>query len=615
MKLSRPQKRYLKANIHRLPFSQVSTTLNLSEKELLAYLRQSWDTQKYHKFTQNLKIRQKDKEKRELTVSTEDFSFKEFIKQNWLSVFLLTLLVIITYANSLTNDFVSDDLGIFEGLAVRDWEYYLTAQPRTFVRALIYVLAFLIGDHHPIFFRLPNIFFHLGAVISLYILSYLLTKKEKLSLITAAIFAVHPVLVESVTWISGGVYAQYSFLVIATLVFYLLSKSRLRYYYLSLGFSLLAFFTSEKSIILFLLVLLLDFCFFELRKTWFKVLPFIALSIGWGIFYLAKIGERMSILESQYSQSAATLNPLQQIPVAIVSYLQLIFWPSGLTLYHSEMSFSQGKFVLIVILFLIFFSLIVFTFFKNRLIFFFLAFFVISLLPMLTPFGISWIVAERYVYLGAMGIIFSFIYLVSTSSEKKGRQTASYIFFSVLIIALMIRSMVRNIDWKNQDNLWLSAAKTSPSSPQNHNNLGDYYARHQNFNEAVIEFQKAIALNPQYADAYHNLGNTYEQMGEREKALENYEKALEFKPTLWQSYQNMAGIYFNQEKWDLAVEKMQKAITISPHDANLYANLGIIYLKIGDKVKAQETLVKALELDPGNANIQGLLNQVKEDQK
>ena len=98
------------------------------------------------------------------------------------------------------------------------------------------------------------------------------------------------------------------------------------------------------------------------------------------------------------------------------------------------------------------------------------------------------------------------------------------------LFALSVRTITRNADWKNQDTLWLATAKTSPSSPQNHNNLGDYYGRQGDLEKAAEEFKTAIKLKPNYGDAYHNLANIYHQMGEDDLAIENYRKALSFNP-------------------------------------------------------------------------------------
>jgi len=237
---------------------------------------------------------------------------------------------------------------------------------------------------------------------------------------------------------------------------------------------------------------------------------------------------------------------------------------------------------------------------KNRLIFFWLAFFIISLLPTLTPFGISWIVAERYVYLGTVGIIAITSYGLMGLINNKKTEAIGYLIFIIIILSLMTRTIVRNFDWENQDTLWLAAAKTSPSSAQNHNNLGDLYGRHGDLKRSAEEFRIAIKLNPYYADAYHNLGNTYQQMGSPAAALENYQLALKYNPNLWQSYQNIAAIYFNQEKYDLAEKEIQKSIKVFPNNPQLHVNLGVIYLKMKDKKKAEESFMKALTIDPKN---------------
>jgi len=153
----------------------------------------------------------------------------------------------------------------------------------------------------------------------------------------------------------------------------------------------------------------------------------------------------------------------------------------------------------------------------------------------------------------------------------------------VIIASLSARTIVRNQDWKNEDTLWVATAKVAPSGQQIHNNLGDVYARQGDLNKAAEEFQKAIGINPNYADAYHNLGNTYQAMGQLEAAVENYKKALSINPNLWQSYQNMAAIYFNAEQFDLALENIKKALEINPNDENLKQNVKVVENKAQGK--------------------------------
>jgi len=430
----------------------------------------------------------------------------------------------------------------------------------------------------------------------------------------AGIFAVHPLLTEAVTWISGGIHAQYSFFVLLSFLLYLLARSQnwqKKYYLISLLVFFFALFTTEKSAILPLILLCFEFSFGQLNQNWKRIIPYFILSGFAAIFVLfgGNFSSRVTALHSQYYQEKGLYNPLTQIPTAISSYLQLIFWPDKLTLYHSEMAFSNFQFSIMVLMTTVFLGLLLFSFFKknNRQYFFWLAFFVISLLPMLTPFKVAWIVAERYVYLGSLGIFVLFGLGLQKLGETTKNKYVTFGLWAIIIIAFFVRTVVRNVDWKNQDNLWLAAARTSPSSPQNHNNLGDLYARHGNLPKAAEEFLLAIKLKPDYGDAYHNLANIYRQMGKNDLAAENYQKALSFNPNLWQSYQNLAVISFENGDIEKSIELAKRAIETNPQNPDLHLVLGYIYLQANNKTEARREFLKTLELDPNHQKAKELL--------
>jgi tetratricopeptide (TPR) repeat protein len=202
---------------------------------------------------------------------------------------------------------------------------------------------------------------------------------------------------------------------------------------------------------------------------------------------------------------------------------------------------------------------------KKSSLFLWLAFFITFLLPTALIPGIASIVAERYVYLASTGLFVTVAFLLNLIKNIKIKWTV----FILIILALSVRTIVRNFDYRNQDTLWLATAKTAPSSPQNHNNLGDYYGRQGDLARAVEEFKKAIELNPRYGDAYHNLANTYHQLGQDDLAIENYQKALSFNPNLWQSRQNLAAIYYAQQQLELAKKELRAALHIVPDNQNL----------------------------------------------
>lgn len=537
---------------------------------------------------------------------------QEVIKKHWPILLLLSILILLTYGNSLNNVFLSDDIAeIVQNPNIGNFSNIFT-RPFGFIRLFLYWFAFHAGGLNPFVFRLINILFHTGSVFLIYILLNRLYSK-RLALFVAGIFAVHPAISEAVVWISGGSYPQYSFFFLLAFVFYLLSKNSKKYYLLSIVSFLFSFMSHpQMPLALFLIFPLYELCFGNMRKNWLKSIPFLLLSIAYILISLSVLPERETTLQSMHYQEGGIDNILLLIPTALSSYSELIFFPKTLTLYHSELNSGLLQFAFRALLVAAFLIGTLISFKKNKSIFFWSSFFLIALAPTLTPFRLNWIVAERYLYLPILGILVILgLGFEKLTNSAKFRQ-AGYIIFILIVILLSARTIVRNIDWKNEDNLWIATGKTSPSSPNTHNNLGDVYGRQGDKQAALREFQRAIELKPNYGDAYHNLANTYMELGQPDKALENYQNALKFNPNLWQSYQNIAAIYFQQKKYDQALENMQKAIQVNPGNLNLRINLGVVYLVKGQKDKAKEIFTEVLKYDPNNqiAN-QGLIETAK----
>jgi len=521
-------------------------------------------------------------------------------KRHRLSLLLLLLLILITYGNSLNNAFLSDDLAeIVQNPNVGNLKYAITSHPFGFIRLIFYWLALHLGGLNPAFFRSINYFFHIGSVFLIYIiLNYLSSKR--LALIVTSIFAVHPGISEAVVWVSGGMYPQYTFFFLLSFLFYILSAKRRSFYLLSSIFYLLSFMSHpQMPLALFLIFPLWELCFGKFKSNWKKSIPFLIIAIFYLLINLGALPERETTLQSVHYQEKGVDNSFILIPIAISSYFELIFFPKILTLYHSELSFGPINFAIRAAVTLLFLVSTGISFKKSKLVFFWLSLFLIALSPTLTPFRLNWIVAERYLYLPILGILAVFGYSVIALSEKMKFKRLNYLII-IIVILLSTRTIIRNIDWKNEDNLWIATGKTSPSSPNTHNNLGDVYGRWGDKQRSLQEFQTAIALKPNYADAYHNSANVYRESGQIDKALENYQNALKFNPNLWQSHQNIAALYFDQKQYDQSLENIQKAISINPKNINLRLNLGVIYLAMGNKQKAKEVFSLVLSADPQN---------------
>ncbi|OGK30248.1 hypothetical protein A3F29_04005 [Candidatus Roizmanbacteria bacterium RIFCSPHIGHO2_12_FULL_33_9] len=607
MALTYSQKRYIQDNYQKISSENIAKTLNISLDDVNNHIQKF-----YNNFNKKIKLSHNS---HEALPEVIDISFQNWIKKHWINLLILLFFILIVYANGLMSDLVSDDIPAIVDIEKQlQSPSYLTLNPTFFPRAIQYFLAYKIGGVTPIYYRLFNIFFHIGTVWMVYAIVPFFSRKKLMPFLVASLVAVHPIMVESVTWISGGIYAQTAFSILISFYFYLKyrqSGSR-RLILLSLFFYLLALTTSEKIIIYPGILFVYEFVFYNVWKTWPRILPYFVISFVWLLFIMTRVNDRIQYLEQIGSLDFGknVYNPLEQIPTAVATYLELIFWPDKLTLYHSEFRLNLYQFFYLAGIFLVYVGVTIYTYFKNKTLFFWLTLFFITLIPTMNPLGLSWIAAERYVYLGSIGVYFFVAYFLAKLIDTKKYQAVGYVLVSFILVALSVRSIVRNIDWQTQDNLWLATGKTSPSDPKTHNNLGDVYARRGDWKKSAEEFATAIRINPKYPDAYYNLGNLYRTLKKYDEAMPLFERTLALNPNVWQAHQNIAVINFERGDIVGAESHLKKALEISPENSTLHSNLGIVYYQLNKKQEALNEFQLAVQLEPKNENAKAWIQKM-----
>jgi len=180
-------------------------------------------------------------------------------------------------------------------------------------------------------------------------------------------------LVEGVTWISGGPYSNAVLFLLSALPCWIFwgKNQKIWLYFLSLGKSFFALLFSERVIWFPTVLFLYETLFGNLKKNFKFLIPYFILTFWWTSYLLGLTGKRLTALETVYYQQPGLDNPFVKIPIAVTSYLELIFWPKNLTFYHSELIYTQSEYILRVIGFLLFFWLN-FLFFQKRAAFSFL---------------------------------------------------------------------------------------------------------------------------------------------------------------------------------------------------------------------------------------------------
>ena len=607
---------------------------------------------------------------------------------------LLAIVVFCLYVQTLPYGFVSDDIsGIVQ--TAHTWKFPSVAVTPTVIHGqmLVWFVIYKLFGLAPWAFRLTNIFCHAVSVVLVFAIVFRLTScvhsgipfpelkmpqfrewnPKRTAFFSALLFAAHPIVIESVTWISGGIYCMYGMLFLLSFWLFIRNtqcvipglprpskpigevgtrdlkdagsgsgmttqkymqgsqKMDMFLYFLSFVAYVLCLLFSEKASVLFLLFIVYEWAYGSIKKNWIKLIPYCLVSIISLSLYALQVSGRVSGVVETIGGGKGMYNPFLQWPIVITTYLKVILWPQVLAFYYGEVV-SIPEYIVRLILFLGFLGVFGWLIWKKRRLSFWIFWFIIPLLPVLTPLKIAWLVAERYAYLSVIGIFViiaygfelvialsrvpSRVFPLPTSSSRKPSgvyeriidhikiifgynlwhcgtmrdcerskgipireppvhhilpSRAHQMFFitcssliALIIFALIVRTYIRNRDWQNEDTLWIATAQTSPLVPYTWNNMGDVYSRHGDLNKAAESFQRAIMLNPNYADAHHNLGEAYRQMGEIGDAKLMFEQALQLNPKLWQSYASLANIALQKKDYQQALVYVEKALQIVP---------------------------------------------------
>jgi hypothetical protein len=532
------------------------------------------------------------------------------IKENWVFLAVMSIVITLIYLNSLNGDFVSDDYAtILHNPDIATWKYAFTSGGTTyFIHAMI---AKIFGV-----FPLPYHLFNTVLYIATCWLAFVFIDNlfgKKVAMVTMIIFAVHPIHVEAVSWISGKGYliiAFYTFVSMLALIKYSETKKWL-YLWVAIGSFILNFLNDKPRpfslfliIALYLLVRKVDLKNNRIFKMW----PyFIGLAIVGVILAWPYIIARISVVNGGYNASESIFyNPFFQYPTGVSKYLQMLWFPTDLTLYHTMYTFPVWLNWAILLTYIV---ATIYFFFKNRPYFFALAFIMAGVLPSIMPVKVSWLVAERYMFLGSLGwCLFVGLILVDIGRRYK---LLMPILLGVVVAYSSVRVVMRNSDWQTNHKLWVNTCQVSPNSHNAWNNIGDDYDKLGQYENSIKGFTQSTVVKPNYADAFHNRANIFYKIGRLDLARDSYNTALSYSPALYQTYLSLVQIDLTEKKLDLALEHAQAALKIQPNNPQAGYVLAIVLSQSGQNDKAKLLLEEILRMYPGYTLAEDALKQMK----
>lgn len=533
----------------------------------------------------------------------EPIYFMQIVKNNWKFLLFLGLVVIGINVNMLRGDFVSDDYAtILNNPAVTNiWENLKVANLSSFLNSIV---ANLFGNQSPVPYHAMSLVLYLAVLFFAFVWLSIWFDQEVVK-VAMILYSFLPIHVENVAWNSGKPYVLIAlFTMISLTMFSLYVKTGLRKYLVLFILALPVPFWVERArgFTVLLSVILFAVFFhkkFVIKIDWKKFLlagSLLALLMVYFVWPMAR--SRMMAVNSGYNSSDSVFyNPFFQYPTAVAKYLQLMFFPADLTLYHTMFVFPIW---LNWTIFLLYFGLLVYFWFKNKNILFALMFIFVPTLPSMAPLKVGWLVAERYMFTGSLGFV---LFLVLISEGFWRRYKSVSLGALIVLIAIMgVRIYQRNVDWQTNHNLWVNTCQVSPNSHNAWNNIGDDYDKLRQWDNSIKGFTQSTVVKPNYADAFHNRANIFFKMGRLDLARDSYETAMKFSPGLFQSYMSLIQIDLNESRFDLAEQHTKQALQIEPNNPQGYYALAVIYSNFTNKQEeAKKILQQILQVYPDYA--------------
>jgi tetratricopeptide (TPR) repeat protein len=462
-------------------------------------------------------------------------------------------------------------------------------------------------------YHLANVFWHSLSVV----LVYLIVTKLKApgALLAAAIFAVHPVLVESVGWMTEQKNTLSTVFYLSSLLAYLeFDESRRRsHYFLALALFTLALLAKTATVTLPVAILVISW-WKRGRLAWRRdigpLVPFFLLSVASG---LMTVWVERRFVGAQ--GAAFELSYLQRILLAgraVWFYLGKLVWPFDLSFTYVRWTIDPSQWWQWIFPIAVIITTFALWAIRSRWrgplagwLFFCGTLFPVLGLVSLYMFLYTF-VADHLQYLASLGIIVVISAGIAQSMKRVSIQTrGAGVMLCVLLVATLAALSWRQADlYGDAVQLHQNTLAQNPNCWIAHHNLGSELQAIGKPEEAIKHYQSTIELQPDFAMSYNNLGNALMQIGRSQEATTALRRAAELKPGSGQIHVNLAGAFVTIGKLTDGIEQFQLALACNPDDAGSHANLANLLSATGNANEAIAHHEESIKLQPDRADFQ-----------
>jgi tetratricopeptide (TPR) repeat protein len=528
----------------------------------------------------------------------------------------LSALVIVAYAPVWNAGFIwDDDAHLTQNVCVIGpaglTEIWTTAEATYYplVLTTFWALHKIVGLN-PLPYHALNVLLHAGSALLLWrVLKQLAVPG---AWIAAALWAVHPVMTQSVAWITEMKNTESAFFYLLC-VWCFLKRNGRRWWWLVAAVLCGALAIASKSSTV-VLPAVLALCFWWQKRTWrprdvAALLPFVLISAAASAWTIWEQKFHSGATGGEWAQTFA-----ERAIIAgrdIWFYLAKLAWPRPLIFIYPRWSINAADWLNYLPLAGVVLVFAVLWFFRRtmRSVLFAFAYFVIALLPVLGFFNVYFFrysfVSDHFQYLASMGPLA----LLGAGLKKLEEHWPS---LKIPLLALLLGGLAfltseQTRMYHDIETLWRSTLARNPAAWIAHYDLARLYRNRGELDAAIDEYHDGLAIWPTYADAHYNLASVYLQKGDAESAITEYRIALKLRPNDAEMHNNLGNALRDSGKIPEAIAEYEAALRLQPSFAAVHANLARALLESRETGKAIEHYRAAVATAPKDSQLRANL--------
>ena len=474
------------------------------------------------------------------------------------------------------------------------------------LRTIAHALVYSISGTSPAGYIILNLILYSLNCLLVYLLALRLTgsflpdgltgRSRYIALVTALLFAVHPLHVEVVSWLQGGKQSLMAVFFLLSTIFYhdFLIRGKWWRYVASLAGCVLALASQPGAVALPFVWVVLDIFVAKgsrrgIRQSVVRLLPVIAPA--------AILAVRVIMSPAAGDSELGFLSWIFYLPWLWVQYLVKLFLAvnlNGRYPYNALHAISPLKLMYWPVLCAAFWFLYR-SVGRNRLAVFALIWFAVCLLPTSGFVATGTLMADRYVYLSSIGFSL-WLALAIYRLEQSDRKKLIRLALMILLISFAAISVRRQFDWRNKHTFWSRVLNVYPRHSQAMFNIAEEYQMNGDFERARELYSQAVSVSPGYMKAYNNLGICLRNLGDEKSALEMFTKAQKLAPTRSEVWVNVGISQARTGEVDKALESFDYAISLGGKARRtVYYNKSRLLFALGRDNEALKSLDRAVK--------------------